>query len=269
MERIKQALERAREERRQGGGASLYPVRRNVAPIADKLSVEYAQTRCIAASPERMYENRLVSGLEESVVADAYRILRTRVLQRMRASGWRSLAVTSLGENNGKTLTSINLAISMAREVNHTVLLVDLDLRRPSISQHFTDEALPGLSDYLLRGTPINELLFNPGIERLVVLPGSQPMANSSEVLSSPAMVGLIRDLKARYESRFLVFDMPVLTGTDDVMAFAPHTDAVLLVVEEGQSLRDDLAHVPELLSGTKLIGTVLNKSNESASVYY
>lgn len=269
MERIKQALERAREERRQNAGASLYPVRQTVSPTSDKLSISYTQTRSLVVSPERMYENRLVSGPEGSEIADAYRILRTRVVQRMRANGWSSLAVTSLGENNGKTLTSINLAISMAREVNHTVLLVDLDLRRPSVVRYFTDETLPGLSDYLLHGTPIEQLLFNPGIERLVVLPGNEPIANSSELLSSPAMVNLIRDLTTRYKSRLVILDMPVLSGTDDVMAFAPHTDAVLLVVEEGQTLRDELSQVPELLHGTKLIGTVLNKSSEPLSSYY
>lgn len=269
MERIKQALERARDERRHNAGAGMYPLRRTGLPTPDKLLIRYTQTRSFSVTQERMRDHRLVCGLDGSIVADAYRILRTRVIQRMRANGWTSLAVTSLGENNGKTLTAINLAISMALEVNHTVLLADFDLRRPSIVHYFTDEALAGVSDYLLRGTPVSELLFNPGIERLVVLPGNEPIANSSEILSSPAMVNLVRDLKTRYESRFLIYDMPILCGTDDVMAFSPHIDAVLLVVEDGQTLRDDLAQVPELLHGVKLIGTVLNKSTESLSGYY
>jgi protein-tyrosine kinase len=266
MERIKQALERAREERQHGG---MYKTRRVWSPATPELSIEFTETRTLQLAPDIIDEQRLVATAEEGAMADAYRILRTRVLQRMTGNGWRSIAITSMTEHNGKTLTAVNLAISMAKEVNHTVLLVDLDLRRPNVGRYFSHEAAPGLSDHLLRGVPLSEILFSPGIDRLVVLPGNEPLANSSEMLSSPAMMRLIQDLKTRYESRYILLDMPTLMATDDVLAFLPQTDGVLLVVEEGRTLRQELARVPELLQGTNLIGTVLNKSADPVYKYY
>lgn len=266
MERIKQALERAREERERGGVSKSRRVWSSAAP---DLSITFTETRTLRLSPEIIDQKRLVAIAEEGTMADAYRILRTRVLQRMRGNGWHSIAVTSMTEHNGKTLTAVNLAISMAKEVNHTVLLVDLDLRRPNVGRCFLNEPVPGLSDHLLRGVPLSDILFNPGIDRLVVLPGNEPLANSSEMLSSPAMTRLVHDLKTRYESRFIVFDMPTLMATDDVLAFLPQTDGVLLVVEEGRTLRQELARAPELLQGTNLIGTVLNKSADPVYKYY
>ncbi len=266
MERIKQALQRAREERQRDG---TYKSRRVWSSASPELSISFTETRSLPLTPDIIDKNRLVAVAEDGAMADAYRILRTRVLQRMRANGWRSLAITSMTEHNGKTLTAVNLAISMAKEVNHTVLLVDLDLRRPSIARCFSNEPTPGLSDYLLRGMGISEVLFTPGIDRLVVLPGNEPLANSSEMLSSPAMTSLIQELKARYESRYIVFDMPTLMATDDVLTFLPQTDAVLLVVEEGKTLRQEIARAPDLLQGANLIGTVLNKSADPVYKYY
>ena len=203
--------------------------------------------------------------------AAAYKVLRTHVLQRMRVNGWRTLAVTSPGEGNGKTITAINLAISLARDVKQTVLLVDLDLRRPSMASYFFDHAVPGLSDYITEDRPLSELLINPGIDRLVLLPGHHSFTHSSEVLCSPKMIELVEELKSRYEDRLILFDMPPVLASDDVLAFLPYLDAVMLVIEEGRTTKDELSHAYELLSEDKILGTVLNKSSEGAAVtgYY
>ena len=212
--------------------------------------------------------HRVVAALQHNIVADAYKVLRTSILQRMRANGWRSLAVTSPDRDAGKTLTAVNLAVSLAGEVNNSVLLVDLDLRRPHIRRYFSDQKMPGISDYLTDGMPLTDILFNPGIDRLVVLPGHKPYANSSEMLSSPRMVQLAEELKSRYPSRIVLYDMPPLLDCDDVMAFAPHVDAVLLVVGEGDTTREELARASEVVSELNLMGTVLNKSHEERTAY-
>ena len=199
-------------------------------------------------------------------VADAYKVLRTHVLQRMRTNGWRTLAVTSPGEGNGKTLTAINLAISLAREVNQTILLVDLDLRRPAIGRYLLDGPTRGLSDYLTEGAELSELLIHPGIERLVILPGNHSFTQSSEMLSSPRMVQLVQELKTRYADRLTLFDMPPLLAGDDVIAFLPYLDSVMLVIEEGKTTQDELEHAYQLLGEKNIMGTVLNKSDDSSS---
>lgn len=260
MERIKEALERARQERQQAGGAFGAAVSRGVATTAPS-QIVYTQTRHAEVSNEFLRGKRIISGSDPDSFSDAYRILRTQVLQRLRENKWNVLAVTSPGPNEGKTLTAINLAISLAMEVNYTVLLVDADLRHPNVHTYFGLEPEFGLSDYLLSDKPLQEILVHPGIQGLVVLPGGKPLSNSSEMLGSPKMSRLVEELKTRYPSRIVLFDLPPLLATADAMAFAPYVDAALLVLEEGKTSTEDAKYAMELLKDTHLIGAVLNKS--------
>lgn len=261
MERIKEALERARQERQQSGGAFGAAASRD-AIATPSSQIAYTQTRHAEISSEFLREKRIISGLDPDSFSDAYRILRTQVLQRLRENKWNVLAVTSPGLNEGKTLTAINLAISLAMEANYTVLLVDADLRHPNVHTYFGLEPEFGLSDYLLSDKPLQELLVHPaGIQGLVVLPGGKPLTNSSEILNSPKMSRLVEELKTRYPSRVVLFDLPPLLATADAIAFAPYVDAALLVLEEGKTSTQDAQHATELLRDTHLIGAVLNKS--------
>jgi capsular exopolysaccharide synthesis family protein len=273
VERISQALAKAREERqRSAATAGASATSRATGPAASaRLAhnlIVFTQTRIVPVPAERLAERRVVAVLDDDPVSDAYRVLRTAVLQRMRAGGWSSLIVTSPTDGAGKTLTAVNLAVSLAREVNHTVLLADLDLRRPRVHTYFGEGEIPGIGDHLLDDRPLCEILFNPGIDRLVVLPGRSSFGNSSEMLSSPRMVQLARELTTRYPSRTVIYDMPSVLACDDVLAFAPHADAVLLVVEDGVTDRDELRRAAEVLERTNLIGTVLNKAASERSAY-
>jgi protein-tyrosine kinase len=273
MERIKQALERAREQRTDPfatPGAQTHPARkRDHTPAVAPAEIVYTQTRQLAVDPTYLRNNRVISGPDD-LVGERYKILRTRVLQRMRANNWRSLAITIPTEGCGKTLTALNLAISIAREVNQTVLLVDLDLKRPQIRRYLTQEDLPGISDYLVNDVPVADLLINPkGMERLVILPGHASVTHSSEMLSSPKMVSLIAEMKARYPSRLVLLDMPPILACDDVLAFSPHVDAVLLVAEDEKTAKEDLARSSALLEKMNILGFLLNKSSAPDSSYY
>jgi len=260
MERIKQALEKARLERQKSGGASAPPPRLGSADIS--APVRYTHTRTVHVAKSFLQERRIISGFEKNEFTEAYKILRTQVFQRLRENGWNSLAVTSPGLNEGKTLTAINLAISLAMEVNYTVLLVDADLRHPSVHSYFGIEAECGLSDYLTADKPLSELLIHPEeIPGLVILPGGKPLANSAEMLNSSKMARLVDELKTRYSSRIILFDLPPLLGAADTLAFSPYVDAALLVIEDGKTQAEDVKRAMGLLQGTSLIGTVLNKS--------
>jgi capsular exopolysaccharide synthesis family protein len=268
MERIKQALEKARQERGEPAPSGSPAVRRSAA-AAERPTISYTQTRVFEPSPEVLRRNRVMTGSESNPAVGAYKLLRTQVLQRLRERGWNALAITSPGPAEGKTLTAVNLAISIAREVNHTVLLVDLDLRNPSVHQYFGYVPEKGVSDLVLHGAQIPEVLFNPGLERLVVLPGREAMPSSSEILSSPAMVALVQDLKHRYPSRIVLFDLPPLLSADDAMAFAPYVDAALVVIQEGKTTREEVTRAIEFLRDLPVLGTVLNRSADAASTYY
>jgi capsular exopolysaccharide synthesis family protein len=299
MERIRKALELANQERArlaaQGaaapapatnsvagtapGTAAAQPVAADgtalptvqpMAPAADLsgTGLRYRLTKVVDVPQETLLNNRLIAAVPGHKNREAYRMLRTRVLQALRNNGWNSVAVTGPASGCGKTLTAINLAISLAAEVSSTVLLVDLDLRSPSIHRYFNYQPEQGLSDYLKTEMPLHQILFSPGIERLVVLPGRETVVNSAETLRSPRMVTLVNELKTRYPDRIVVFDLPPLLAADDALSFAPYTDSVLMVAEAGNTRKEDLQKAYDLLKGTPLLGTVLNRSDTQSAGY-
>jgi len=231
---------------------------------AIRTSARSGSTRLASVSAERLLEKRIVAMEDRNPAATAYKVLRTHVLQRMRANNWKTLGVTSPTMGNGKTVTTINLAITLARDHQHTVLAVDMDLQRPSMASYFFDQPVPGLSDYITDDRPIEELLVKPNMERLVMLPGGHSFTHSSEILCSPKMIDLVNEIKDRYADRLILFDLPPVLGGDDVMAFAPYVDALLLVIEEGKTTKNQLSSAYALLDErATVLGTVLNKGEE------
>jgi capsular exopolysaccharide synthesis family protein len=269
MERIKKALEKARQEREGVVGAR--PGVRAPGGRQEELDgrIQYSQTQVVQVEQDHLQDGGIIVNADAADGSGAaYNMLRTQVLQRMTQNGWNTLAISSPGPNAGKTLTAINLAISMARELHHTVLLVDLDLRKPSVHKYFGLTPKLGINAFLSENVPIPDILVNPSIERLVLLPGRESVKNSSEFLASPKMAKLVADLKTRYPSRFILFDLPPLLSTDDAISFAPHVDCMLIVVEDGKTTRPELEEALALLKDVPVLGTVLNKSTESLSSY-
>jgi capsular exopolysaccharide synthesis family protein len=273
MEHIRKALEQAEKDR--ADVRSRAPASANVADTPVKqisqpaAEVRRERTRVIDVPHEVLLEHRLVSALPDHKLSDSYRMLRTRVLQQMKGHGWNSLAITSPATGCGKSLTAINLAISLAREVNNTVLLVDLDLRSPSIHEYFGYQPQAGIGDYLDGNAEIADILFSPGNERLVILPGRKPIMNSSETLRSPKMVSLVQELTSRYPDRLVIVDLPPMLATDDALTFSPYVDAILMVAEAGETRRDDLETSLQVLKDVPLLGTVLNKAEKTPNQYY
>ena len=213
--------------------------------------------------------NRIVGPSSRHPAATAFRALRTQVLQRLDENQWRSLAIFSPCSDDGKTTTAINLAISLASDHSHSVLLVEFDLRRPTLAAKFGFTPEHG-SDDLLRGdADIEDCLYHPqGTERLVILAARATMKNSSEALAGPVSRGIVAELRCRYPDRVIVFDLPPVLGADDALAFAPMVECGLLVVSEGATRREDLLRSMELLRKTPIIGTVLNRATDVASGY-
>ena len=260
MERIKQALDRARQERqiRQDNSAETPDVQ-----PATPVDTGKETTPTVSLDEAVLRENRIIAGMPPGPFTDAYNLLRTRILQIFKENNWTTLAITSPGASAGKTLTAINLAISIAREVDFTVLLVDANLRQPWMLEQFGLAHRKGLSDYLTDDIPITELLFRPGtMEHLVVLPGGRPLTDSAEMLNSPKMGRLVEEMKARYHSRIIIYDLPPLLTSSDTLAFAPHVDAALLVAEDGVTQTQEIEQAVDLLSVTNIVGTILNKAD-------
>lgn len=278
MERIIKAVEKAREEQAifEETNENLYQSNKARFSARPKVrnfdigrKITYTQTKVLNIPQDILRKNRIISGLSENSVLSAYKVLRTQVSQALKSNSWNSIAITSPGMGEGKTLTAVNLAISLARDVNHTVLLVDLDLRRPNVAASFGFKPAYGLIDYLNSDIPLPEILVNPGVERLVILPGRQVPVQSSEMLLLPKMAQLVRELKSRYPGRLILFDMPPIYAADDVLVSSTYVDTFILVIEEGKTKQDEVLSAMQLLKETHFLGTVLNKSKAKTDIVY
>lgn len=269
MDRIQKALEKAKQKYADKpiGMDSKLPERKaqikaNQEPITSSIqNISYTQTQVQEASPSALEARRVISGHYNNPQSAVFRMLRTQVLQKMRTNRWQSLGITSPTAGEGKSMVACNLAVAIAMELNQTVLLVDMDLRNPSVATYFNTNVELGLRDYLEQDIDLPQVLVNPGIKRLVLLPGLGRAEDSAELLSSPKMASLVSDIKSQYDSRMIIFDMPPLLQTDDVLLSSNYLDAGLLVLEDGKNNESNLKKALQLLEGTHLLGTVINKS--------
>jgi len=224
-------------------------------------NVRYTRTRKIVLDQEHLSRHRVLTRDSEPEVTAAFKLLRTQILQRLGAKGWNSIGVVSAHGSEGKTLTAINLAVSIARDYNRTALLADFNLSDPSVHQYLGFEPELGLDDYLQGQCELADVLVNPGSERLVLLPVREKISDASEVLASPTIISLAEELRQRYSDRVIVFDLPPLLDMDEALVFLPYVDALLIVVEERHTTREDLQYLSHLLGDKPVLGTVLNKS--------
>ena len=243
------------------GAAAVAPAPGTIAPF------EIERLEWVQPELDLLEQNRIVTD-ERSAASAAYKVLRTRVLQRMRRNGWKTLGVTGTCPNEGKTLTAINLSINLAWHSTTSVVLVDMDLRNPSVHRYLGIDTRYGLMDYFNGDVPLVRAGVRPGIERLGVIMNDRPVANASELLSAPETTQLVEEVK-RGDDRIAIFDLPPVFAGDDVLAFAPSVDAMLIVLSQGTTKRASLLGLRELLQNVNVIGTVLNRSSERVAPYY
>jgi Mrp family chromosome partitioning ATPase len=262
MDRIARAIEIAREDAADAEALRL----REPAHAVPASQVRYTSTRAIAVSADALRARHVTGGQERTVLAEAFKRLRTQVLQKMSERGHRLLGIASARAGEGKTTVALNLAIHAAREADWTVLLVEADLGRPSVCAALGAEALPGLSDYLERGVALEKLLVDPGLGRCVLLPAGRRLASASEALGSARMQHLAAELKRRYPDRLVRVDLPPLLDSAAGIAALPWIESLLLVVEEGRTGAEDVLRAAQLAGAERLVGTLLNKSLEPAA---
>lgn len=223
--------------------------------------------RRVAVNLETLKANRILTHDTRHPAEAAYRMLRTRLMQKTRSRGWRILGISSVNQNEGKTFIAINLAISIAAEIGQEAVVVDLDLRRPTIHTYLGIDAdeFTGLTQYLDGGAQdLGDLLICPDIDRLGCLLNAIPLPQPSDVIASPRGKRLFEDLRRQLPPETIVIvDLPPLFSTDDALAVAPMLDGLLLVVAEGYTKREDLADARLLVQEFNVIGTLLNKSIE------
>jgi capsular exopolysaccharide synthesis family protein len=212
-------------------------------------------------SNQTLLDNRIFAGFGRDVRAEPFRQLRTQILKSMDSRGWRTLAITSAHEGAGKTLTAVNLAVAMASVPNHSVVLVDLDLKEPAVHRTLGLKPEYGLIDFLTGQTSLAEVLIDIQNLRLSVIPGRKTDDYASDVLASSKMKDLTKPFSSPNNSRIVIFDLPPLLRNDDALLFTPESDATLVIVEDGVTTQEQLSRAFQLLDDANVIGTVLNKT--------
>ncbi len=232
-----------------------------------EIKISYSKTKVQAMDPEKLKNNKIFSMFDDIETTDQIKILRTQVLKKLKAIGGNSILVTSANPYEGKTFTSINLGVSIAKEFNRTVLIIDADLRKPTrrhtafSTEFFTLDVEVGLTDYLKGEADIPDILINPGINKLTLIPSGRPVFNAPELLNSSRMEEMMEEIKSRYSSdRLVIVDGPAMLPFPSSI-LSRYVDGVLPVVEIEKTSTDDLKKMMDGLKGTPVLGTVLNKS--------
>lgn len=269
MERIKQAIEKVKSQQPSEAvwHVQSRPDRKSKAyattarlPEALK-EVSYTQTRVVKLRADHLEKHRIFAFNKNDPTSAIFDLLRTQILQKMEENGWRTLAITSPSPAVGKTVVAINLAMSIAQKTDRTVMLADFDLRQPRIGTYLGIPMEKSLNDLLERDVELSDMLVNPDMPRLVVLPTRRSVNNPAETLSSGKISGLVKELRERYESRITIFDLPSLLKADDAISVIPKIDCVLMVIANGMSSKREIEESMRHLAKANLIGTVFNKA--------
>ena len=271
MEEIREALERAR--------VNASPQRQRRVPLQSS-----TQSKLVAnGSPQfdaaqefeleraLLRSKRIVGHDHMEPQSAAFDMLRTQVLQSMDAKEWRFLGITSPTPGCGKTVTAVNLALSIARLTDRTVLLMDLDLRKPQVASDLGLKPQYGTISILESRSTLSEAIIQTRIDnsRMMVLPTESRISSSSDWMASSAMSGMLQEIKGLCQWGIVIVDLPPLLASDDVLSVLPQLDCVLLVTAVGTTKIAEINESINHLQSTELVRVVLNKAPPSKSAYY
>jgi len=204
-----------------------------------------------------------------SVASEQFRLLKNNILFPEKGVPPRSIMVTSPSPNEGKSFVAANLAVSIAQSIDEYVLLVDCDLRSPTIHRLFGQAETQGLSDYLSTAKPLSSMLLKTLINKLTILPGGKIAKNPSELLSSEQMRRLIDEVKLRYSDRYVIIDTPPPYITSETSALARHVDGIIVVIQQGKTRKKDVQNIIDIYGKEKIIGVVQNFAKKGPGYGY
>lgn len=275
MERIQSALKKARNTRADGGeaeGKDRRPDRSKPtqgAIVSDVVEEAWDGLKQFHPDPKRLKRNRIET-FETSRDTGHFDLLRTKVLQQMKANNWRRMAITSPGSACGKTTTCANLAFSLARQPDIRTVIAEIDLRRPALAGVLgveRDETIQ-FSRALSGEEPMSDHLLRYG-KNLAFGLNHRPARNPSELLQSDALAEQLRMIETTYDPNLVIFDMPPMLVTDDMLGFLDQVDCVLIVAAAEKTTVDEIDLCErELAAHTNMLGVVLNKCRYMSKGY-
>ena len=207
-------------------------------------------------------------------VGDQYRVIKRPLILNAVGKGavplnhGNLIMVTSALSGEGKSFTSVNLAMSIAAELDHTVMLVDADVARPSLLRMLGLPPGPGLLDLLEGRAEMSSVLLRTNVDKLTVLPSGSPHPRATELLASDSMRQLLDDMATRYPDRIIIFDSPPLLLTTESRVLASHMGQIVVVVHAGKTLQADVQHALSTIETCPVRMMLLNKAISSAGGY-
>ncbi|MAS03683.1 MAG: chromosome partitioning protein [Ahrensia sp.] len=277
MEHIRDALAKARvslDEDRKPTPQPAQPVRvdrvisSGAINRAPEIESEAPSLRRVSLDPRRIERNRIVARSMSDPNHVAFNMLRTRVRKMMRDNAWKKLAVTSATPGCGKSLVTLNLGFSMARSKGNRTVMVDLDLKRPSIAKTLGIKHTGSIGRFL-EGEGRVEDCFVEIEDNLIIGLNSDHLQHSSELLHGPRMAEMMKFIFSLSPDQVL-FDLPPMRSSDDTLAFLPSVDAALLVVAAGTTTVADVDECEQQIAQLdKYVGIVMNKTEAAAKDYY
>lgn len=268
MGKIFDALEKADKQDKPAGDVHPMPEKERTEKAPEENVVPFVGNT-LKQSDTRLDINLITYHRPQSVEAELFKVLRTNLLFPAEGHPPKSILVTSAVPGDGKSFVSANLAISIAAGLEDYVLLMDCDIRRPSLQTCFGFGSTRGLSDYLNGQAPLETLLHKTPFPRLTLLPGGRPPRNPTELLSSKRMRTMLDEVVHRYDDRFIIIDSPPPSMAAEVAAIAKQVDGVLLVVRSGRTPRPAVTETIEQIGKEKILGIVLNHAQQSVKKYY
>ena len=274
MGKLYKALEKVEKDRVPGNEPE---PRQEMATPAEEVKIEFDKRPYLEVPREiklPSMDEKLVAYREPgSIAAEQFRKLRTQLLGMRLPTPPKTIMVTSATDTEGKTLVSTNLATVLAHDLSSYALLVDADLRNPSLSRWFALQAGRGLSDYLTAGAGIQELLVKTNVDKLTVLPSGSFQSNPVELIGSKKMESLVREMRERYSDRYIIFDSSPLLATTEPSVLTRLVDGIILVVRAGVTPRETVLQALATVEKEKVLGIVLNdlefESGSLASRYF
>ncbi len=266
MSRIEDALKKAAHRKRSVSSTL------EVEPVNSIAKVQEERQNPVAKAAEFLLNvapikisNALIPTVKEekTIAAEEYNRLRSTIIALTRSEQpLNTMLVTSTVSEEGKSMTSLNLAIALAKEQDHTVLLVDTDLRRPSLHRYFGISPECGLVNCLRDKLPLEKALIKTGIGKLVFLPAGEALRDPLDLLSSRRMKDIIDELKQRYDDRYVIFDTPPASPFSDARVLSAMVDSTLFVVREGKAAKQTLFKTLEEFKAQNLLGIVYNDAH-------
>ncbi len=237
---------------------------------AEALNYEYSRTRVVEVDRKNFSQNKMAALEEDAPGATAFKLLRTRIFQLTREKQLNCLQITGFGVNEGKSLVASNLAVSIAGDTRQTTLLVDLDFRRPAVHSLFgLEPEAPSLASYFEENKPLEDILVNPGIPNLTLLPAAGGVPNPTELMGSSKMEALVQELKERYKDRYIIFDTPSVNLCPDPLVISEYMDGLILVARAEQATYESIEAAMDKLPREKCLGVVFNDIDDYESPDY